>query len=155
MIYDRLATFADGTDVGALTAATRLVIGDQVDSSIIAEIGDGQTVYFYYQFGTGWTGGTAAYTIAIEVLTGSVVALTSNVEVIGSTTLSIAANGEPSSSDVGVIAINVANTPQRYLGFGLTSSAAFAAASAGAISSWLMLNPHTTKRAYPEGKNWV
>ena len=165
MMYDRLATFAQGFDLGALSTTTK-VVGDVIDlqggrysrqgSSLAqrTDLGDGMTVHWFLEAPDWPSNNNSAGAIFFTLTTDDNVALnTATRNILIEKRIVTAANTPP--SDVrGTFIVPAGEVYRRYLGVTAFATANWAATETGNVNSWVMAAPHTSQIIYEEARNW-
>ena len=166
MMYDRLATFAENTDIGGLTANSQSVVGDVIDltggrfsrqgQSVAqnTDLGGGLAVKWFLEWEDWPTNNNSASFVTIELVTASNSGLSASINRLVGKRISTAANTAPSDFR-GTFTLPSGVVYGRYLGIVAYSGVTWAAAETGDVNSWLLAEPHTSQIIYEEGRNWA
>ena len=149
MIFDKLAEFSDATALNT-GSADNYAFGSSIDSGIARDLGNGQPVYLVVTVDTAVDSSGDGVTIEIQLRSDS----TSSVDP-DSGTLHFS-SGAIAQANLTQGATFVWPLPAEGLAYeryiGLTQVTAVEAATAGALSAFLTIDPHGWK-AYAEGDN--
>lgn len=152
MIMDKRTEFADAVSVAV--GASTINLGDQIDLSILEDIGNGQPVYLILTCDTGIITGGAAGTILFRLVSDN----TASIAVDGSATVHWASklfvtdddalNDIDAGETIAVVAIPLGGqaTYERYLG--VQAVVATTTITAGKVNAFLSLDP-TGWKAFP------
>ena len=140
MILDERTEFTDAGSVGTPNSST-VNIGDQVDSEVVRDLGQGQTVYLVVQVDTAITSGGAA-TVAFLLVSDS----TSTIATDGTATRHLESDPTAVASLVAgwfvVMPLSMGDIAyERYLAVQVREDAG-QALTAGNINAFLTLDPH-------------
>lgn len=146
MIIDKRTEFADATSVAA--AAGTANIGNQIDSSVVRDLGNGQPVYLVITCDTSIITGGSAGTVTFRLVSDSSASIATD----GSASVHWQSKAFVTDDDalneldagdvVAVVALPLdgAVPYERYLG--IQAVTATTTTTAGAISAFLSLDPH-------------
>ena len=150
MIFDERTEFLDATALNAGAAGTYL-IGDVIDLEDVRDIGQGQPVYLVISVDTAVDSAGDGVTVTFTLASDAQAAIATD----GSATQHLT-TGAIDQADLGAGAQFIYTLPmegpayERYLGILQTSGSE--AATAGAISAFLTMDP-TGWKAYPDAVN--
>lgn len=150
MIMDERTEFCDGQALNT-GAADTYNIGDQIDSSVARDMGNGQPIYLVVSCATGITVASSTGTVAFQLASDG----TSSVATDGNQTVHVTSKEWATSTsaiDAGTVLFCVALPPEgaeyeRYLQ--LQQVTGTTAINAGAVDAYLTLEPVTEPKHYP------
>lgn len=155
MIIDSTLEFADAVSVAGSTGTN--LIGSQVDTSVVRDIGQGQPVYLVLTVATTIVTGGVAGTIAFQLASDAAAAIatdgTQSIHFVTDTFVTDDTGEELQAGEViGVYMLpaNMLHAYERYLG--IQAVVATAATTAGAINAFLTIDPYGWK-AYADATN--
>ena len=148
MIIDTLTEFADAVALNTGAAATYL-IGSQIDSGDIRDLGQGQPIYAVFIVNTTATSGGSA-TASFSIASDSTAAVSTTTSTIHVTTPVFAVADMVAGTVLAVIALPAeGNVYEQFLG--LLQTTGTAAFTAGAVDVFLTMDNHGWK-AYADGQ---
>lgn len=157
MIHDYLTQFADAVTVAG-TAGTAL-IGSQIDSQVVRDLGQGQPVYLVITTATEIITGGSAGTIKFQLASDAAAAIdTGGAATVHFDTGTFVTDGVDANDPemkagavIAQIALPMEGQPyERYLG--ILATIATTTVTQGAINAFLTLDPYGWK-AYADGEN--
>lgn len=156
MLLDERSEFADAVSVSA-SAGTAL-IGSQIDSVVVRDMGQGQPVYLAILTSTEIITGGSAGTLLFQLASDASAAISTSTATIHLQTAALVTDGTDANATEfkagGVIffgALPAEGVPyERYLG--ILAVTATTTTTEGAINAFLTLDPHGWK-SYPDANN--